>query len=113
MSNDFKPMSQVIANDMDEAKRRMLVQKVSQIVNALDASDAVQLLILVQGSVAIKSKITQEVTTFALNQEMNSSTDFAAFISLDEFILSSISQQASDKVCRPYFLQMNLCVEQK
>ena len=64
----FKPVSKVILYEMKEEDRRLLVQSVSNIVRDLDVSDGAQLLVLINGNLALKGRIVAELTNFFQDQ---------------------------------------------
>ncbi len=64
----FKPMSQVILYEMSAEQQTQLVDSVKNILRDADATDAVELMALLNGNVALKAKIAQEVARFASHQ---------------------------------------------
>ena len=64
----FKPVSRVIMYEMREEDRQQLVNSVSRILSELDASDGMQLLILLNGNAALKSRVISEMTNFFQHQ---------------------------------------------
>lgn len=64
----FKPVSRVITHDMKNEDRQQLVQSVRRIVDDLDATDGMQLLVLINGNAALKGRVITEVTNFFQNQ---------------------------------------------
>lgn len=64
----FKPVSRVITHDMRQEDRQQLVQSVQRILADVDATDGVQLLVLVNGNAALKGRLITEVTSFFQNQ---------------------------------------------
>jgi len=64
----FKPVSNVILYEMRTEDRLKLVESVSNIVRDLDASDAMQLMVLINGNAALKGRIITELTSFFQHQ---------------------------------------------
>jgi len=70
MSEDkFKPVSQAIM-EMSDPDQRRLVEAIRNIVRGLDASDAVELIAIVQGNELLKAKVMTEMVRF-LRSEIN------------------------------------------
>ena len=53
----FKPVSNVIMHEMRDEERQQLATSVRNIVADLDATDAVQLMVLINGNAALKGRI--------------------------------------------------------
>ena len=66
-SGYFKPVSQVIGQ-LDEFKKEQLAESVKIILNDLDVTDAVQLMVMLHGDIPLKTKILTHVTTFLRDQ---------------------------------------------
>lgn len=64
----FKPASQVILYEMNAEDQRELVTSVKNILKELDATDVVQLMVLVNANPALKGRIIQQVVDFLQNQ---------------------------------------------
>ena len=56
----FKPVSNVIMYDMRDEDRQKLATAVRNIIADLDAADAVQLMVLINGNAALKGRIGTE-----------------------------------------------------
>ena len=56
----FKPVSNVIMYDMRDEDRQKLATAVRNIIADLDAADAVQLMVLINGNAALKGRIGME-----------------------------------------------------
>merc|ERR1712156_916203 len=66
--NSFKPLSTVILYEMRPIDQKALVDAVQNIIQNVDAMDAMELLALLQGSNALKAKILGEMTTYCTQQ---------------------------------------------
>ena len=66
-SGKFKPVSHVIGQ-LDEFKKEQLAESVKIILNDLDVTDAVQLMVMLHGDIPLKTKILTQVTTFLKDQ---------------------------------------------
>ena len=66
--NSFKPLSTVILYEMQPIDQKALVDAVQNIIQNVDAMDAMELLALLQGSNALKAKVLSEVTTYCTQQ---------------------------------------------
>ena len=64
----FKPVSHVIMYEMDEFQKAQLADSVQTILQDVDATDAMQILVLLNGNPALKMRILTEVTNFIQNQ---------------------------------------------
>ena len=66
--NSFKSLSTVILYEMKPIDQKALVNAIQNIIQNVDAMDAIELLALLQGSNALKAKILSEVTTYCQQQ---------------------------------------------
>ena len=64
----FKPVSRVITHEMKTEDRQQLVNSVHTILADLDATDGMQMLVLINGNAALKGRLITEVTNFFQNQ---------------------------------------------
>jgi len=64
----FKPVSRVITHEMKSEDREQLVNSVHTILADLDATDGMQMLVLINGNAALKGRLITEVTNFFQNQ---------------------------------------------
>ena len=64
----FKPVSKVIMYEMRDEDRHQLAVAVRNIVADLDAADAVQLLVMINGNAALKGRIITEISNFLRTQ---------------------------------------------
>merc|ERR1711872_37277 len=69
MSQNFQPVSQVIMS-MPEHDQQKLVTAVQNITSNLDASDAIELVAIIQGNGVLKAKVMNEMIRF-LRSEMS------------------------------------------
>merc|ERR1712226_1445631 len=66
--NSFKSLSTVILYEMKPIDQKALVNAIQNIIQNVDAMDAIELLALLQGSNALKAKILSELTTYCQQQ---------------------------------------------
>ena len=64
----MRPLSAVIANEMEPHRRDELVESVRNILGSAEPADAMELIALVQGNAMLKARIAQEMVTFFTNQ---------------------------------------------
>ena len=64
----FKPVSHVIMYEMEDLQREQLAESVQNILNEVDASDVMQIMVMIKGNEVLKTRILSEVTNFIQNQ---------------------------------------------
>ena len=64
----FKPVSQIIMYEMEEIHREQLAQSVQTILNEVDATDLMQMMVIIKGNEVLKTRILSEVTNFIQTQ---------------------------------------------
>ena len=64
----FKPVSQVILHEMQPEDRIQLANSVRRILSDLDATDAMNLMVLLNTNAALKGRIVTEISSFFANQ---------------------------------------------
>ena len=64
----FKPVSHVIMYEMEDLQRQQLAESVQNILNEVDASDVMQIMVMIKGNEVLKTRILSEVTNFIQNQ---------------------------------------------
>lgn len=64
----FKPVSQIIMYEMEEIHREQLAQSVQTILNEVDATDVMQMMVMIKGNEVLKTRILSEVTNFIQTQ---------------------------------------------
>ena len=64
----FKPVSHVIIYEMEDLQREQLAESVQNILNEVDASDVMQIMVMIKGNEVLKTRILSEVTNFIQNQ---------------------------------------------
>jgi hypothetical protein len=68
--NSFKPISSVLAQDLDPDQQQRLARSVRSVVDGLEATDAMVLLSLLQTNHVLKARVLQEVVGF-VSRELN------------------------------------------
>ena len=64
----FKPLLQVIMEDMREEQRMKMVDSLRNVLTNIEPTDALTLVAVVQGNQALKTRLAQEMVTFLSSQ---------------------------------------------
>ena len=66
--NKFKPLHQVIQEDLSPAQRQVMVEHMRNVMTGLEVTDVMTLMAMVQGNHALKTRLATEMVTFLSRQ---------------------------------------------